>query len=112
VKHPTPDDFEPVGVGLAHGEPGHLTGDVAFLTGSAGGVVLAPVSYRRLSAPARDAVQGVQEAATAIRAWQAQLEERVLAARDEGVSWDLLGWSVGTTGSAARKRWGAEPEPS
>lgn len=101
-------DLDPVGVGRLHGQPGSDDGDVAVYRASDGSAVIAPVSYRRLDPSGRDAVAAVQEAAAAIAQWQAVLGEAVATAREEGVSWDLLGWSVGTTGSAARKRWSAE----
>lgn len=103
-------DLDPVGVGRLHGEPGGDDGDVAVYRAPDGSTVMAPVSYRRLDPAGRDAVAAVQQAASQIAQWQALLAESVSLARDEGVSWDLLGWSVGTTGSAARKRWGVDAD--
>lgn len=99
----TSGDLDPVGVGLAHGDQ---DGDVNVYRGTNGRVILAPAAYRRLKGDALASVQDVQEAAAAISEWQQALEESVAAAREEGVSWDLIGWSVGTTGNAARQRWG------
>jgi hypothetical protein len=39
---------------------------------------------------------------------QDRLDELIVAARDEhNVSWNAVGWCIGTTGENARKRWGA-----
>ena len=35
-----------------------------------------------------------------------ETDELVAEARSAGLSWAVIGWSVGTTGEAARQRWG------
>ena len=51
-------------------------------------------------------MSGLQHIAAEIHEMQGHLERHVLEARKIGASWDLIGWSVGTTGDAARQRWG------
>jgi hypothetical protein len=41
-----------------------------------------------------------------IMTYQRQLADRVRLARELGMSWHTIGWSVGLTGEGARKRWG------
>jgi hypothetical protein len=73
-----------------------------------GHIVFVPRSYRRLSAEGKSVIGEMQEQVAHISQIQAALAESVTYARDLGVSWDLIGWSVGTTGNAARQRWGLE----
>jgi hypothetical protein len=49
----------------------------------------------------------LQELAGIVRATQLGIAETVQEARSAGASWDAIGWSVGTTGEAARQRWAA-----
>jgi hypothetical protein len=65
-----------------------------------------PRSWDRLGEEGVSLVSGLQRIAAQIHEMQGHLEEHVLDAREVGVSWDLIGWSVGTTGDAARQRWG------
>lgn len=37
-----------------------------------------------------------------------ELESLVQHMRDHGVSWQVIGWCVGTSGEAARQRWGSD----
>lgn len=66
-----------------------------------------PRAWNRLDPQGQSLVAGIQTIAAQIHEMQGHLEEHVTEAREQGVSWDLVGWSVGTSGNAARQRWGA-----
>jgi len=68
--------------------------------------VLVPVGFGRLTQEGTEATAFLQKAALAVRAAQDQLEFAVMASREVGVSWSLIGWSAGITGQAAHKHWG------
>lgn len=68
-----------------------------------------PRAAARLTEEGREAFISVQRSVMAVREAQARLDEQIEWARDAGVSWALLGWCLGLTGEAARKRWGGEP---
>lgn len=97
-------DLDEVGVGLAHGEG---DGDVAIYRNAEGQMIMAPTAFGRLSPAARETLGFVQESAAGIQEWQTRLSRDVDEARAAGISWALIGWSVGITGEAARLRWGA-----
>ena len=65
-----------------------------------------PRSWHRLNGDGQDAVAHLQTLAAQIHEMQGHLELHVQDARDLGISWDLIGWSIGTTGEAARQRFG------
>ena len=69
--------------------------------------VLVPVAFARLSQEAVEVVADLQRSALELRALRDRVEALVIEARDAGASWAVIGWSVGTTGDAANKRWGA-----
>jgi hypothetical protein len=66
-----------------------------------------PRAWDRMGGEGRSMLAGVQRIASQIHEMQGHLGEHVMEARDLGASWDLIGWSVGTTGEAARQRWGS-----
>jgi len=68
--------------------------------------VLVPVAFARLSQEAVEVVADLQRKALQLQAIREEIEALVIEARDVGASWAVIGWSVGTTESAARKRWG------
>lgn len=68
--------------------------------------VLVPVAFARLSQEAVEVVADLQRKALALREIGEQVEALVIESRNVGASWAVIGWSVGTTGDAARKRWG------
>jgi len=76
-------------------------------TADGGGYVL-PRSIARLSGPAEVVVQHLQHLAVSRQQLEDAIAEAVLEGRELGVSWNAIGWSVGTTGDAARKRWSAD----
>ena len=65
-------------------------------------------------ADVRDAapLQAIREAATERAATERRVAEAVAAAREAGVSWSAIGSMLGTSGEAARKRYGAQPATS
>jgi hypothetical protein len=44
--------------------------------------------------------------ATRIDQLQDEVAKQVLGASESGVSWEVIGWSLGMSGEAARHRWG------
>lgn len=69
--------------------------------------VAVPRALDRLSDQGREVITDLQRVAMAARQAQEHVGEHVALARRVGASWDLIGWSVGTTGEAARQRWGS-----
>ena len=67
---------------------------------------LVPVAFSRLSQEAVEVVSDLQKKALELQELKEQIEGLVIEARNVGASWEVIGWSVGTTGSAALKRWG------
>jgi len=61
----------------------------------------------RLGADQRAALDRLGQAAAEVRRAQDNLAAAVAAARSQGVSWAVIGHGVGTTGEAARQRWGS-----
>lgn len=98
------DPHEAFGIGRTHTEQ---DGQIAVWRVD-GQMVLVPRAYRRLSAEGKSVVSEMQEQVAHISQIQAALAESIAYARECGISWDLIGWSVGTTGNAARQRWGLE----
>lgn len=98
------DDFDPA-VGAV--DPGE---DVrVYLSESVDGhrqAVALPASIRRLSGERLDVIHEVQDVARQMELLRAQLDQLVPEARELGVSWAAIGFSVGLTGEAARQRWG------
>ncbi len=76
-------------------------------TGSGHGV-LVPRSIGRLSGQALEAAAELQDLANLRARVASQVDEAVQAAREEGLSWGAIGWSLGTSAQAAQKRWGNE----
>jgi hypothetical protein len=92
----------------------HDGGDVAVQRTGSGAAfyqpaeVAAPRALARLSRDGQEVVADLQRVAIAARQAQEHVGEHVALARSVGASWDLIGWSVGTTGEAARQRWGGD----
>lgn len=80
--------------------------DVDVLRTPGGGVVLLPTTVRRLCGGQLELVRELQGITVGLRQLEDSRELVVSAARSAGVSWGAIGWSVGTTGDAARRRWG------
>jgi len=69
-----------------------------------GRAVLVPRMLRNLSRQGDELVEELQGTAMALEAGQERLDKYILAARAEGLSWNAIGWCVGLTGQAVRKR--------
>jgi len=95
--------FDPLGIGRAYDE---TEGDVTVTRTPAGGVVILPASIRRLKGEQLELTAQLQSLVSEIGRLQEFLAEGVEVCRESGLSWGVIGWSVGTTGDAARKRWG------
>lgn len=93
-------DFDPVDVGNEEfgDEP------IAIVKGRTAASFI-PASIARLDEDQAEVVGQIQHVALAIADHQDMLDNLVGEARDLGVSWSAIGWSVGTTSQAARKRW-------
>lgn len=65
-----------------------------------------PRGYDALGEKGWAAGARLQEATAALRGLEQQRAEEVARLRALGASWAVVGWLVGTSGEAARKRWG------
>ena len=72
-----------------------------------GHVLLLPSAYSRLDEEGREIVAELQHISSTMAQLSDQLEEVVGEARVHGISWDLIGWSIGRTGRAASMRFGS-----
>jgi len=61
----------------------------------------------RLGPEQRAAVDWLALVAAEVERVQQQLGEKVAGARAQGVSWAVIGHALGTSGEAARQRWGS-----
>jgi hypothetical protein len=68
--------------------------------------VLVPRAFARLSEEGSEVVADLQREALALQETRRRIEALVMEAREVGASWSVIGWSLGTTGDAARQRWG------
>lgn len=92
------------------GGPEDDGGPVAIVRTAEGKAVVVPGTVTRLRGEALWAFGRVELAALKRAEAQLEIEAGVHAARAQGVSWAALGWAVGTTGEAARKRWGVDDQ--
>jgi hypothetical protein len=83
-----------------------LDEDVQILRTFSGKGVVLPVSLRRLSIDGLEAAAEVQRIAFTMEELGEQLEAAIEELRANGGSWATVGFCVGTTGEAARQRWG------
>ena len=95
-------EYEPLG----DGSDTDFDGEDVLVMADANGPTIVPRSLEKLRGEDRAVMAEVMRAAAAVMQAQAALSELVADARDRGVSWSAIGWSVGTTGEAARQRWG------
>ena len=66
-----------------------------------------PIAVARLGAEQRAALDRLAQAAVEVRRRQDLLLAAVDAGRSVGLSWAVVGHAVGTSGEAARQRWGS-----
>jgi len=67
--------------------------------------VVLPTSVRRLTGERLEVIEEMQRLARQAQWVRMRLDELVPVARELGVSWAAIGFSVGLTGEAARLRW-------
>jgi hypothetical protein len=108
AKRKRPTALEDTGPGLTETESVHV------LRTPAGSAFFRPAvpprSWGRLSEEGQEVIAGLQQIAAQIHEMQGHLEHHVHEARELGASWDLIGWSIGTTGEAVRQRFGVDDE--
>jgi len=78
---------------------------VAVVLDASGRAVLRPKSVENLTDRQLRAFDDLGHTARALRVGNEQLERNVLTARGRGLSWATIGWAVGLTESAMRKRF-------
>jgi hypothetical protein len=94
-------DFDPVTIGTEEAaEDG-----VEIVRSESGRVAFVPRSVGRLRGEALEIASEIQEVVVGIREAQERLDSLVQEGREVGMSWSAVGWCVGTTGDAARRRW-------
>lgn len=81
---------------------------VAVALTANGGAVFVPQSLRRASPAQREVVRQLQLTVLRRQRLMDEVDALVAELRSSGVSWNSIGWSVGTTGEAARQRWGVD----
>jgi hypothetical protein len=98
------EDLEPMG----DGEAASRGVQVRTVTDTEGrrSAVLVPVAFARLSQEGVEVVADLQRKALLLQEIREDIEALVVEARTVGASWDVIGWSVGTSGQASRQRWG------
>ena len=69
--------------------------------------VVLPESLTRLAGHDLEIAADLQHVAAELRRLDDHRTALVREARDSGLSWNAIGWCVGTTGEAARQRFGA-----
>lgn len=81
-------------------------GDSASVVRTAEGrAVILPWAVRNLRGQALEACAVLERIAIQNQEGRERQGLAVVQAREHGVSWDTIGWMVGTTGDAARKRY-------
>lgn len=70
--------------------------------------VALPASIRRLTGERLEVIEQMQRHARVAEHARLSIDELVPEARELGVSWAAIGFSVGLTGEAARLRWGSD----
>lgn len=83
-------------------------GDVAVMRDGDGSAYLMPRALRDLDRDQAAAARRLQDVADALAVGRDHLEAAVHRARSLGLSWDSIGWCIGLTGAAVRKRFGGE----
>lgn len=65
-----------------------------------------PVALGRLSRVQRGLVDALEHHGNSIALMQDHMRALVDEARDAGISWNVIGWSLGLTGEGARRAYG------
>lgn len=103
------DDFEPMQLGTREGAEDGVS---VYRTKGPDGkqhAALMPQALGKLGKEGILMASDIQHTVLTIRQKQDELAELIAEARDMGMSWNSIGWCVGTTGDAARQRWGMVP---
>jgi hypothetical protein len=69
------------------------------------GPYLMPRALRDLPGPTAEVVGGLQDCVAQLHEAQERLGRLVPVARAEGLSWDSIGWCLGISGEAVRRRF-------
>ncbi len=81
--------------------------NVAVMLGGDGAAYFAPRSIREATPRQQSAAARIQTTVRLLGQGQVQLQMQVVDARFEGLSWEAIGWCMGLTGEAVRKRFGS-----
>lgn len=99
------DDFAGAGPGADY------DGEVSIVVRSVDGIrqaVLVPRGIERLGEEGHYWMHELQGSAIALRELADRLAGQVAGAREAGLSWDSIGFCIGTTGRAAQMRFGED----
>lgn len=97
-------DLEPTNVG----NDDHDDEPVAVVRGSRLRAAFVPASVSRLDDDQVAILADLQHVVLEIADRQDAVARLVADARSEGCSWAAIGWSIGTSGEAARQRFGSD----
>lgn len=82
--------------------------DVAVVLTELSGAAILPRSITRASSAAQATAADLQHVRAEIHRLYVVLEEAVGVGREQGLSWPAIGWCLGVSGDAARKRYGVD----
>lgn len=103
-KRKTEPDYDDLDTHLGRDD---VPGDsVRVLRNESGSVLMLPSAYAKLNESQRELISELQHVAAEISRLTDAMGSLVREGRDEGLSWDLLGWSIGRTGRAVSMRFG------
>lgn len=90
-----------------HTVPGNDEFDEDVVLSVSGGVAaIRPASFDRLSADAREHAMELLQLVGQRRQIANEIDGLIAHMRSMSVSWNVIGWCVGTSSEAARQRWG------
>lgn len=78
---------------------------VAKILTTRSGALFLPIAVKRLPEDQLETLADLQHLALARQQALISIEEVIVVARNQGLSWNVIGWSIGMSGQAARKRW-------
>lgn len=106
------EDFD-VATSVTNDEYGAPEEDgVNIVMAGPGRALFLPIAVKRLTPDKLEVLADLQHIVLERQKLLGDMEEVVLAARSMGLSWNVIGWSTGMTGQAARKRWMELEDPS
>lgn len=74
----------------------------------ADGTIIEPQAVRRLGPEARSQYRHLSQLSREREGIENEIRALVLGMRSHGISWSVIGLAIGTTGEAARKRYGLD----